>query len=689
VPVLDLTGYTQVPATNVSFAPATGSVLAINTVTNITATSATKTIMEVLLFQKVTDPADALLMAVTQTPFSIAFTPTRLGTANFAAITVFSDRTYAVTPLSYTLQPTGSPASLTLVNAPVASMTVGASTVVKATAEYADGPVDVTPLATYTTGSGTSNVLQVGTGGMITATGNGEEQLEVSYGGVTTAAQINVGACLYALIPANQIAPFTGGPATIQVSAPAGCAWSATGGGTWLTLTNASGSGNGSIGLTAAANASGNTQTATILVGGAVAVVTQPATGCTYGVSPAQINAPAAGGSGTVAVTTSCPVVVSSNANWLTANGGGSPVSYTVAPNNGASARSASLTVGTQVIPVVQTGSAIPGLSASSLSPSSWAPGGPAFTLTVAGTNFVSGAMVRWNGAALVTAFVSATQLTAAVPASLIASAGSASVTVVNPGGATSAAVIFTIQSPASSVTFGPGGTGNAASGQGALVPGSLAVATGTFGLSAGHSPPGAPFPTSLDGLSLQFTNGVKAPLLYVSASQVDFQVPWELAGQTKSTLTASLNGSTGAETVALAQFAPGLFSVNGQGSGQGAIVDASYELVNAGNPAIAGTTNIIIFCTGLGPVTNQPATGAAAPANPLATTTITPTVTIGNVAAHVTSTSLTPGEVGVYQLVAQVPVGALTGDAVPVVISIGGAASNTVTMAVRAPAPK
>ena len=73
--------------------------------------------------------------------------------------------------------------------------------------------------------------------------------------------------------------------------------------------------------------------------------------------------------------------------------------------------------------------------------------GGPAFTLTVNGSNFVSGSVVRWNGANRTTTFVSATQLTAAIPAADIAAAGTASVTVQNPppGGAVSNALTFTI----------------------------------------------------------------------------------------------------------------------------------------------------------------------------------------------------------------------------------------------------
>jgi Concanavalin A-like lectin/glucanases superfamily/Domain of unknown function (DUF1929)/IPT/TIG domain len=84
------------------------------------------------------------------------------------------------------------------------------------------------------------------------------------------------------------------------------------------------------------------------------------------------------------------------------------------------------------------------------LSPSSVATGGGDFTLTVTGSNFVSGSVVQWNGQARTTAFLSATQLTASISASDIAAAGTASVTVRNPNGAISNALTFTITSASS-----------------------------------------------------------------------------------------------------------------------------------------------------------------------------------------------------------------------------------------------
>jgi hypothetical protein len=82
-----------------------------------------------------------------------------------------------------------------------------------------------------------------------------------------------------------------------------------------------------------------------------------------------------------------------------------------------------------------------------SLNPNSAAAGGPGFFLAATGTNFISGSVLRWNGANLATNFISGTQLTAPVPPADIASAGTASITVVNPtpGGGTSNALTFAI----------------------------------------------------------------------------------------------------------------------------------------------------------------------------------------------------------------------------------------------------
>jgi beta-glucosidase len=238
---------------------------------------------------------------------------------------------------------------------------------------------------------------------------------------------------------------------------------------------------------------------------------------------------------------------------------------------------------------------------------------------------------------------------------------------------------------PAPSINSG-GIINAASSAPGAPVsPGSIASVYGNFLLSTPSWASAIPLPDSLEGLSLT-AGTVDAPLFYAGSGQVNLQIPWELSGQSQP-LTATLAGQTSApQPVNLAPFAPGIFSMNGQGTGAGAILDSSYNLITSTNPAGAGVTVILIYCTGLGAVTPPQQTGASAPSSPPAMTTTKPTVTIGGVPADVQFSGLAPGSVGEYQVNAVVPANAPTGDAIPVILSIGGVASNTVQIAVQPP---
>jgi pimeloyl-ACP methyl ester carboxylesterase len=88
-----------------------------------------------------------------------------------------------------------------------------------------------------------------------------------------------------------------------------------------------------------------------------------------------------------------------------------------------------------------------------SLNPANAIVQGSAFTLTVTGTNFLSGAVARWTQSGkttdLVTQTATASTLIAQVSAQLLTAAGTALVTVSNPGGQTSAAAAFTISASA------------------------------------------------------------------------------------------------------------------------------------------------------------------------------------------------------------------------------------------------
>ncbi|HEY3743112.1 MAG TPA: IPT/TIG domain-containing protein, partial [Bryobacteraceae bacterium] len=91
-----------------------------------------------------------------------------------------------------------------------------------------------------------------------------------------------------------------------------------------------------------------------------------------------------------------------------------------------------------------------------SINPAAANAGGAAFTLTLSGSGFLQGAVASFNGTTLRTTFVNATTLTANVPASLIATVGTAPVTVTNPDGAVAGPVNFTIQTALTLLSINP-----------------------------------------------------------------------------------------------------------------------------------------------------------------------------------------------------------------------------------------
>jgi uncharacterized protein (TIGR03437 family) len=243
-----------------------------------------------------------------------------------------------------------------------------------------------------------------------------------------------------------------------------------------------------------------------------------------------------------------------------------------------------------------------------------------------------------------------------------------------------------TITSPPPYIVIG--GIYNAANWSQPVAAGSIAAVFGNNLASSLTSATAYPLLPSLGGTSFQVGTQA-APLYMTSCSQANIQIPWESAGQTQLPVTATVGGLVSVQQPAtIAPFAPGIFSLNQLGSGQGAVEIAptavlAAPLGNGARPVQRGEY-IAIFCTGLGPVSNQPATGAPALSNPLSITTTQPTVTIGGVTAQVTYSGLAPEFAGLYQVNAVVPPAALSGDNVSLVLSIGGVQSNTVTIAVQ-----
>jgi uncharacterized protein (TIGR03437 family) len=229
----------------------------------------------------------------------------------------------------------------------------------------------------------------------------------------------------------------------------------------------------------------------------------------------------------------------------------------------------------------------------------------------------------------------------------------------------------------------------NAASYAGAVAPGSIATVFGLeLAAATATASDGRPAPTL--GKTQLSVAGIPAPLFYASPTQLNFQVPWETPASEPASLQVTVNGRPGnAARMAVAQFAPGIFTTPALAPRQGAVViSGSGNLAAPGvppgpRPARPGDY-ISIFCTGLGPVENTPPTGSPAPSSPLSPTLNQVEVTIDGRKAEVPFAGLAPGFVGLYQVNARVPEAVCNGDAVRLIVRVGGATSNVVTIAIR-----
>jgi uncharacterized protein (TIGR03437 family) len=181
----------------------------------------------------------------------------------------------------------------------------------------------------------------------------------------------------------------------------------------------------------------------------------------------------------------------------------------------------------------------------------------------------------------------------------------------------------------------------------------------------------------------------VPLPLLYVNPTQVNALIPRDLDPNTQQQIVVQRGASISVPVqVTVADVQPGIYSINQQGTGQGAILIGNTALVVApagpgSRPAERGET-ISIFCTGLGAVSGAPPDGMTAPIDSLVPTLSTPTVAMGGASAPVQFSGLAPGLAGVYQVNAVVPDDAPSGDAVPLVVTMNGVPSNTVTIAIQ-----
>jgi uncharacterized protein (TIGR03437 family) len=211
-----------------------------------------------------------------------------------------------------------------------------------------------------------------------------------------------------------------------------------------------------------------------------------------------------------------------------------------------------------------------------------------------------------------------------------------------------------------------------------AIGPGSLQSIFGSDLATDTAAAQSLPLPLTLAGTIVRI-NGVPSPLLYVSPGQINFQVPFELAGVTAEMEIETPAGLSEVVNIAVRALHPGIFFDTATGAG--AVLNADNTLVSE-NPARRGEA-IQIFATGLGAVEPAGHTGVAAAASPQSLTVSSPRVTIGGIEADVSFSGLAPFFAGLYQVNAKVPAAVAAGQQ-PLRIEIDGVPSNEVLIAVQ-----
>jgi uncharacterized protein (TIGR03437 family) len=315
--------------------------------------------------------------------------------------------------------------------------------------------------------------------------------------------------------------------------------------------------------------------------------------------------------------------------------------------------------------------------------------------LTVMGANFVATSMVLVNGQQRPATIVSAAELTAPLTAADVSTDELLTVSVFTPGPGGGTSKPYYIKVGPNPAVY-PGGVVNAASAGGAA-PGAIVSVYGVNLAPQTAQSTATPLLTSLAGASLAVSDSTaaysgSAPLFYVSGTQMNVQIPWEVLPFDTVAFTPMLSGAQGAPVnVNIQYFAPGIFTADQSGKGQGSITNALTGQLAApagkypNSQPVKRGGYLSIYCTGLGQVDNPPADGAPAPTQTLVHTFTQPLVMIGTTQATVTFSGLAPGYVGLNQVNVQVPQNAPTGDAVPLSISDGmGDVSNTVTVAIE-----
>jgi len=229
----------------------------------------------------------------------------------------------------------------------------------------------------------------------------------------------------------------------------------------------------------------------------------------------------------------------------------------------------------------------------------------------------------------------------------------------------------------------------NAASYNTAIAPGQMVVVWGS------HMGPDQSVPLQVDsnglvrsaagGVRVLF-DGVPAPVVYAGANQCSAVVPYFGAIQATTHVQVEYQGvRSDPLEVPVLPTAPGLFTADFSGTGQGAVLNQDNVTPNStGAPAHPGSV-VILWGTGEG-ITDPPGVDGRPAVDVLPKPVAAVSVQIGGFPATVQYAGAAPGNIpGLFQINAVVPANVATGNQVPVVVKVGnGVTQSGVTLAVR-----
>jgi len=185
----------------------------------------------------------------------------------------------------------------------------------------------------------------------------------------------------------------------------------------------------------------------------------------------------------------------------------------------------------------------------------------------------------------------------------------------------------------------------------------------------------------------------VAAPIIYASSTQTSVMVPYGVNGRTSTTIMVEFTGvQSNPITFSVAGSAPGIYTLNSQGTGPGAIINQDGVTVNGPNTPEKRGNVIAIYMTGEGQTSPAGMDGAVIPpvASALKSPVLPVTATIGGVqvtgSASIPYAGSAPGLIsGVMQVNLIIPQNAPPGAAVPIVVTVGPNNSQSgVTVAIQ-----